>query len=65
MKFHPVLMIILGFLLLLAGWILPLLMVMHVLPSTFFLNFFSYTVSLIGLIMGFVGVVYYARFWKK
>lgn len=54
-----------GFILLLLGWFLPLLMVMRVMPSTFFLNFFAYTVSLIGLMLGITGAVYYSRTRKK
>jgi hypothetical protein len=62
---RPVMMMLGGFLLLLLGWMLPLLMLMHVVPSTFFLNFFAYTVSLIGLMLGITGVVYYTRFRRK
>jgi hypothetical protein len=62
---NPVALIIFGFLLLLLGWALPFLMVLHILPSTFFLNFFAYTVSLVGLIMGFTGAALYSRMRKK
>jgi hypothetical protein len=62
--FQPVYLMIFAFILLLVGWILPFLMVIHVIPSTFFLNFFSYTVSTIGLIVGVVGAVYYVRLRK-
>ena len=58
---RPLVMIILGFVLLMLGWILPFLMVMHVVPSTFFLNFFSYGVSLIGLILGIIGSSMYVK----
>jgi hypothetical protein len=61
---NPIFLIILGFFLLLFGWVMPLLMLMHVLPSTFFLNFFSYIVSLVGLILGVVGVAFYVRLRK-
>lgn len=54
-------LILIGFLLMLLGVILPLLMVIHVITSTFFLNFFSYTSSLVGMIVGFYGVVTYVR----
>ena len=40
------------------GVILPLLMVMKVLESTFFLNFFSYTLSLVGMILGIIGIAF-------
>ena len=62
---RPVMMMLGGFLLLLVGWILPLLMLMHEVPSTFFLNFFAYTVSLIGLMLGITGAVLYVRVRRK
>jgi hypothetical protein len=61
---NPIFLILLGFFLLLFGWVMPLLMLMHVLPSTFFLNFFSYIVSLVGLVLGIVGVAFYVRLRK-
>jgi len=61
MRFSPGSLIVIGILLMILGIVLPLLMVIHVLTSTFFLNFFSYTVSLVGMIVGFYGVVSYVR----
>ncbi|NOT03600.1 MAG: hypothetical protein HOP27_03260 [Anaerolineales bacterium] len=46
----------LGLFLMLLGIILPFLMVIHVLESTFFLNFFSWAGSVIGLALGMIGV---------
>jgi hypothetical protein len=40
-------------------------MVLHILKSTFFLNFFSYTASLVGLILGIIGAASYVRLKKK
>ena len=57
--------IFLGFLLVLAGAVLPFLMVIHLVKSTFFLNFFSYTASLVGLILGIIGSAMYVRQEKK
>lgn len=54
-------MILLGFFLMILGVVLPFLMVIHILESTYFLNFFSYTSSLIGVIVGFVGVTTWFR----
>ena len=53
--------ILAGFSLSLLGVALPLLMVMHVLASTFFLNFFSFTASLSGLILGILGASLWVR----
>lgn len=48
-----------GFVLVMLGWILPFLMVLHVIPSTFFLNFFSYIASVLGLFLGIWGAALY------
>lgn len=48
------------------GWLLPLLMVIHVLESTFFLNFFSWGASVTGLFLGLLGSAGFVRErWKK
>jgi len=47
--------ILIGFILVLLGFLLPFLMVMKVLESTFFLNFFSFIASLLGLFLGIMG----------
>lgn len=54
-------MVEVAFGLLLVGVILPLLMVMQIIPSTFFLNFVSYICSFIGIVMGFVGAVWLSK----
>ena len=51
----PLGLIIVGFLLALTGVVLPFLMVIHLIPSTFFLNFFSYGASLVGVFLGIIG----------
>jgi len=61
----PVRMIVLGMLLAIAGVILPLLMVIKVLPSTFFLNFFSYFLSMGGTFLGIIGAAMYVRFRRR
>ena len=57
----PLGLIFIGFLLSLTGVILPFLMVMHIISSTFFLNFFAYSVSLGGLFLGVIGASRYIR----
>lgn len=54
----PKLLILLGFILMLLGVVFPFLMVIHILKSTFFLNFFSYTLSLLGMICGAIGIAF-------
>lgn len=62
MKFiTPTRLIFIGFLLVLLGVVLPFLMVMEVFESTFFLNFFSFIISLMGVIIGVIGSAYYVR----
>ena len=61
----PIKIILIGFALAVLGAVLPFLMVLHILKSTFFLNFFSYTASLAGLILGIIGAAMYVRLKKK
>lgn len=53
--------ILIGFVLVLLGVALPFLMVIKVLPSTFFLNFFSFAASVFGLMLGMYGAATYVR----
>jgi hypothetical protein len=55
----------LGILLMLLGIILPFLMVIHVLESTFFLNFFSWGASVAGLSLGTIGFAMYSKRKKQ
>jgi hypothetical protein len=57
----PVGFMVTGFFLLLLGIVLPFLMVIHILESTFFLNFFSYGMSIVGLILGIIGASRFGR----
>jgi len=54
---------LLGFsiVLMLLGILLPFLMVIKVLESTFFLNFFSWVASVAGLAFGTIGFAMYTR----
>jgi hypothetical protein len=57
----PRLLLILGVTLMLSGIVLPFLMVIQVLESTFFLNFFSWGASVAGLAFGTIGFAMYSR----
>jgi hypothetical protein len=57
----PRLLFILGLILLLVGWIIPLLILMRMLPSTFLLNFLAWGASVSGLFLGFVGGAMWVR----
>ena len=56
---HPGRFIVAAVLLLLVGAVLPFLMVIQVLESSFLLNFISYIASVIGLFIGIIGVAMY------
>jgi hypothetical protein len=57
----PRLLLILGVILMLLGIILPFLMIIHILESTFFLNFFSWGASVAGLSFGTIGFAMYSK----
>lgn len=52
-------LIIIGFILLVIGMVLPFLMIIRLLEPSFLLGFLSYFASLVGLIMGLCGVAWY------
>lgn len=58
-------LILIGFLLSVLGVALPFLMLIQIIPSTFFLNFFAFTVMMIGLILGIIGSALYVRRRRK
>ncbi len=62
---HPWQLILIGLVLSLMGVILPYLMVIQALPSTFFLNFFSYAASMSGLFLGIIGASRYIKGNRK
>ena len=57
----PRLLLSLGVILLLLGIVLPFLMVIQILESTFFLNFFSWGASVTGLALGTIGFAMISR----
>ncbi|PKO06505.1 MAG: hypothetical protein CVU41_07245 [Chloroflexi bacterium HGW-Chloroflexi-3] len=66
MKFiTPGRLMFIGFLCVLMGVVFPFLMVMQVLESTLFLSFFSFIISLIGIIIGVIGSAYYVRINRR
>lgn len=60
----PRLLLGLGLFLMLLGVVLPFLMVIHVIESTFFLNFFSWGASVVGLALGMIGVAMLTSYRK-
>jgi len=57
----PATLLALGFVLILAGFLLPFLMVLRVLESSLTLNFSAYGASLVGLVLSLYGVSHYSR----
>jgi hypothetical protein len=57
----PRFLLSLGVILMLLGVLLPFLMVIHALESSFFLNFFSWGASVAGLALGTIGFAMYSR----
>ncbi len=53
---HPTLLLIVASLLMLFGVVMPFLMVIEVVESTFFWNFLSYGSSTLGLLLGIVSL---------
>ena len=51
--------------LLLFGWVMPFLMVLRVVESTFFLNFLAWGASVGGLYLGVIAVASLVRRRKK
>lgn len=52
---NPKLILLIGFILVLLGAVLPFLMVLHIIQANFFLVFFTFTSSTIGLFLGLIG----------
>ncbi len=48
-------MILVGLFLVVAGFVLPLLIMIQVLESTLLLNFLAYTAQVLGLLFGLIG----------
>ncbi|MCB8985701.1 MAG: hypothetical protein H6659_17875 [Ardenticatenaceae bacterium] len=52
-------LILVGFFLVLAGAVLPFLILMGVLESTFFWNFLAFVTSVVGVFLGILGSAMY------
>jgi membrane-anchored protein YejM (alkaline phosphatase superfamily) len=55
----------LGFFLVVLGVVLPWLMFLRIIQSTWVLVFLSFIASLAGVILGVVGAAYYVRLHRK
>ena len=61
MMTSPRFLLSLGLILLIMGWTIPFLIIMYVVPSTLFLNFLSWGLSVAGLFLGFIGAAMLAK----
>lgn len=62
---HPRRLLAIAVLLLLFGCVMPFLMVVNLVESTFLLNFLSFGASVLGLLLGTVGLAGYRGKQKK
>lgn len=60
-RIRPSTMILIGFLFVLFGFLVPFLTVLKVIPSNFFFLFLSFTTSVAGLMLGIVGAASLSR----
>jgi len=58
-------LIVIGLVLVLLGFILPVLMVIDVLEATLLLSFFAYGASIGGLLLGLIGTVQITKLRKN
>ncbi len=60
-RFTPLQLIVIAGVLLVLGAVLPFLMVIRLIEPSFALSFFSYGASLVGLVMGLIGIAQYGH----
>jgi hypothetical protein len=58
---HPKATMLVGFIFVLLGVVLPFLMVLKMIQATFFLSFLSFGFSVSGLLLGIVGAASYVK----
>lgn len=58
-RLYPREIIGIGFVLVLAGFVFPFLMVMKILPASFLVSFLSHAASVSGLFLGIIGAAMY------
>lgn len=64
-RMHPRTIILLGFVLVLAGFVIPFLMVLRIIQPSLLLSFLSSGASMVGLFLGLIGAAYYWRRGRK
>lgn len=64
-RIAPVRLILIGFILVLFGFVGPLLMIIGIVETSFAFSFFSHAASVSGLFLGVVGTAMYAGARRK
>lgn len=64
-RISPKALLGIGFALMVIGWVLPFLMMLDAIPSSFFLNFFSFGASTLGLFLGIIGIAILGPFRRE
>ena len=62
---QPWKLIVIGFMLVLFGFVAPFLMVIQVVESSLILSFLSYGASVVGLFLGLIGAALYVRIHRN
>jgi len=57
----PLWLILIGFIMVVLGFLFPFLMVLKVIQATYWLSFLSFAISFGGLLLGMVGSAYYVK----
>jgi hypothetical protein len=60
-RLDPLQLIVLGFVLVLLGFVIPFLMMIRVIEPSFLVGFLSYGASVVGLFLGLIGAAWYTR----
>ena len=64
-RLPPWKIIALGFILVLLGFLVPMLMIIQVIEASLFLSFASHAASVAGLFLGIIGAASYSRMGKQ
>lgn len=62
---NPTRILVIGFFMVLFGFVGPFLMVLDILPTTYLLSFLSYGSSIGGLFLGIIGTASLVRIKKR
>jgi hypothetical protein len=64
-KWPPWKILIMAGVMLAVSVVLPLLMVLQIIESTLFLNFLAFALSVAGMLIGFIGAVFYVKIKRQ